>query len=312
MAEREPDFNAAFKAAGGVRRREPVPYPLTHDSIRQMCTKRERLLRIQYEDEKFADEDEQILASLSVDHPDQAFQRYQYLIGLWHAWEKGYHRAGVTRAEERDAVRWLMLSREPVRIRITGRIVSVTSRSRAAMIRLHRHEAVRSHAEEKLQLIEQRIEDTAAAARAGQLGLWRALGRRRRLRALATRWEREWELHFRGVLANSLSPDGRAALPEEAPEWWDQVTPEDEARLLVALFEVGPSRMQRGQKPHAAKPDAKKHEPLTFGSLLRYWEPKLRLPPMALEDTDLAQLMTALEDGAGEGAAAQELEEAFS
>jgi hypothetical protein len=313
VAEREVDFNSAFRVAGGVRRRESVPYPLTHDSIRNMCVQRERILRIQFEDERFSDEDEQVLASLSVDDPDQAFLRFKHLCGLWFLWEKGY-RGGAATAEDRDAARWLMLSREPVRIRIAGRVVPVTSRSRAAMIRMHRHEAARAICEEKLQLIERRQAETGAAARAGTLGVWRALGRRRRLRALAARWEQEWQVHFRGILANALTADGRAALPDEAPEWWDQVTPEDEARILVALFEAGPGRMVRGRKPapRGGDPKKKRDQEMTFGALLRYWEPKLKLPPMGLEDTDLAQLMTAIEDGAGESAAAQELEEVLS
>jgi hypothetical protein len=303
VAEREVGFAAAFKEAGGVRRRKPVPYPLTHQHIRTMCESRERILRIQYDDEKFADDDEQVLASLSIDDPDQAFQRYQYLMGLYFVWQRGFRRAD--RHETTDATRWLMLAREPVRIRIAGRVVDVTSRSRAAMIRMQRHEAARTQAEQAIQLLEQRIQEVGRG--------WRGLGRRRRLRALADRWAREWEVQFRGILANALSPDGRAALPEEAPEWWAEVSAEDEARILVALFEAGPGRVSRGRKPHPPKPGAKKDDrEMTFGSLLRFWEPKLRLLPMALEDVDLAQLMTALEDGAADGASEQELEEALS
>lgn len=276
-----------------------------------MCAKREDLLRIQFDDERFSVEDEAALAHLSLDDPDQAFERYLYIMGLWHAWEHGYGKPGAG-ALDAETVRWQILSREPVRIRIARRNVDITSRGRAAMIRLQRHELRRTWCGEKLDLIERHIADTEARRREGEIGWWRALGRRNRLAALRHRVETEWEHHFRGILANAVTPDGRAALPEEAPDWWDQVTAEDETLILLALLEAGPGRMARGARPK--KPDAKQEsdEPMTFGSLLRAYEAKLRLPPMALEDADLAQLVTALDEGAGQGAAAQELEEALS
>jgi hypothetical protein len=308
VAEREIGFSEAFSEAGGVRRRQPVPYPLTHASIRGMCAKRERLLRIQFEDERFSDEDEEALAGLSLDDPDQAFERYLLIVGLWHAWQRGL---GARGSQDRDATRWMVLAREPVYVRVAGRTVGVTSRSRAAMIRLHRHEAARSLLGEKLDLIEARIAAVDEARAGGRTGWWRAIGRKRRLQALAARVESEWELHFRGVLANALTPDGRAALPDDAPDWWDQVTAEDEARILVALLEAGPVRFDAAKKPAKPQSGSDKDGPITFSELLRMWEPKLHLPPMALDDQDLAQLLVALEEGASKGAEAQELEEAF-
>lgn len=302
MSENEIGFNTAFQAAGGVRRRAPVPYPLTHDSIRNMCIKRERLLRIQFENERFDDEDEATLASLSIDHPDQAFERYQLLLGLWHVWQRGYRNQSST--NDAEATRWMMLAREPVRVRVAGRVVDVTSRSRAALIRIQRHDAQRALLGEKLDLIEKRIQEARAR---GWLNGWK---RRRRLLTLRERVEQEWLLHFRGILANALSCDGRAALPDEAPDWWDQVTGDDEQRILLALFEVGPLRMERGRLPKKpAKKTKGDEKEWTFSALLRYWEPKLHLPPMALDDVDLVQLLTAIEDGAGDSVADEALEE---
>lgn len=272
---------------------------------------RERILRAQFDDGKFSDEDEALLAELSVEHPDQCFQRYQLLLQIYGIWERGGIGKGVTREEEVEATRWLMLSREPVHVRIANRTVNVTSRSRAAMIRLQRHDDRRALLGEKLDVIAEKLAAVDAERRAGAIGIFASLRKKAKLHALRGRIEAEWEVHFRGILANALSEDGGAAKPEDVPAWWTAVTLEDEARLLAALIEAGPGRMERGTKPKRGA-SSSKGEPMTFGQLLRYYEPKLNLPPMALENADLAQFITALEDGASEGTQAKELEEALT
>jgi hypothetical protein len=186
--------------------------------------------------------------------------------------------------------------RTPVQVRIAGRVVEITSRSRAAMVRLARHEATRSLLADRLTEIELRKSETRR---------WKA---RRALDQLADDIEREWELHTRGCLANALSPSGRAALPEEAPDWWDEVTAEDEARILTALIDTGPARFQRATKQRA--PDKKEEDP-GFGVLLRMWEARFRVPPMSFEDQDLAQQLHAFELG-HPGGDSNEVEDAFA
>lgn len=295
-------FDTAFREAGGVRRKEPVPYPLTHEHIKQMCQLRERILRIQYPDDRLSDEHEAELARLSLDHPDQCFARYKLLVALSYVQQHEMHSG---RGDNADTTRWQLMNREPVYVRIgNNRLVAVRSLSRAAMVRMHRHDATRHLLGEKLDLIEAAI----ARARSGSFGRWRTWLRVRQLRAVATRVESEIEYHFRGIIANALSETGRAMLPEEAPEWWAELGDADEAIIGNALIEAGPLRFDRGRRPAPpAKP--RKGEPVTIGSLLRFWEPRLHLPPMALEDADLAQVLTALQEGAAAGAREDELTE---
>jgi hypothetical protein len=326
-------FERAFAAAGGERRRESVPYPLTHARIRDMAVLRERILRLQFEEDEFSDADESVLRSLSLDDPDQCFIRWRHLVGMWHVWEHGLTRADA----HREVTAHLLISRDPIYIRIgsgqarlsarirqrvghaiwrfvarlfrlprppavpsRGRIVPVTSRSRAAMIALARHERWRKQLGQDLDRIEAM--------------LTRRMPRRRR-RALVRLSDAigvEWEYQFRGVLANALSESGRAAVPEEAPEWWGEVSDADEGRLLLALLEAGPGRYDRlGKQPEPKKQGRDHRAEFGFESLLAAWEPKLGLPPAALQNHDLAQFLTLIRAGAVKGAEAKELEDAF-
>jgi len=45
---------------------------------------RERILRAQFDDGVFSDEDETTLATFNAEHPDGALERYKFLVGLWH------------------------------------------------------------------------------------------------------------------------------------------------------------------------------------------------------------------------------------
>src|SRR3990172_4385757 len=288
-------FGEAYREAGGRFGHEPVAFPLTHERIRDMARLRERVLRLQFEGHQFPPEDETLLSSLSLDHPNQCWLRYLHLRGMWHVWEKGYQR----RDADHDLNEYLLLHREPVRVRIGARVVEVTSRSRAAMIMLARHSTQRRLLSGDLERIE-------------GLLLQRITRRRRRflVRMLAAA-TREWEYQFRGILACLLTPDGRAALPEEAPEWWDEVTVEDEKRLLIATLEAGPGRYRRLGPPPAVEGAKKPEEEFGPEHLLATWEPKLNLPPATLCDRDYAQFVTWLRAGAASGSESQRLERAF-
>jgi len=260
-----------------------------------MAELRERVLRLQFDDGRFTDEDESVLDSLSLGNPDACFLRWKHLVGMWHAWETGADRA----VADKEVTAHLILRREPVPVRIAGRVIFVTSRSRAAMIAMARHERMRKQLGHDIDRVEAL--------------LLRRMPRRRR-RFLVEALERvsaEWEHHFRGVLANALSESGRAAVPEECPEWWPEVTAHDEGRLLLALIEAGPARYERlGKEPK--REDAKKVDTeFGFESLLAAWEPKLSLPAASLNNQDLTQFLTWVRAGATFGAEAKELERAL-
>jgi hypothetical protein len=103
-------------------------------------------------------------------------------------------------------------------------------------------------------------------------------------------------------------------LPEDAPDWWDQVTAEDEQRIMWALAQhveryIEASK-RRQRKPE--KPGEKSTERVSFGVFLRMLEGKLRLPPMALEDADLLRAIHAADLGVAEAAGNADLEEVFA
>lgn len=208
------------------------------------------------------------------------------------------------RAEERqakevgaeEAARQL-LRREPVRTTLAGREVAVTSRSYNAMAEIAAHDL-------RLRLLSEQLDEVANRFRAAQQALVgsprpRADRLRRymgRLEAVHRRLYTESLKHRRALYAHALTADGGAARePTEAPDWWRELTPEDDARLLIALFQVGPGRYHALGDPPRRKDrerKAEKAEHFGFMSLLAFWERSQRLPPASLHDTDLAQLMT--------------------
>lgn len=272
-----------------------MPYPLSHADVRRMAELRERVLRLQFDNGEFSGEDESALAALSLDDPTDCFLRYRHLVGMWFVWERGLERASV----DKDVTAHLLIRREPVHVRIAGRVVSITSRSRHAMVQMARHERQRKQLGQDLDRIEAM--------------LLRRMPRRRRKALLrkADEVSTEWEHHFRGVLANALSESGRAADPGECPEWWAEVTAADEGRLLMALMEVGPARYQRLGKEPKRKESKKVDAEFGFESLLAAWEPKLNLPPASLQNHDLAQFLTWLRAGAVAGVESNEMEGAL-
>lgn len=330
MAGTEVGFGDAYREAGGVRRRAAAPYPLTHERIREMAEIRERLLRIQYEDERLPEEDEAAIRRLSLDDPDQCFRRYEYLLGVWGAWERGARGGGSD--DDAETASELLVAREPVRVRVAGHLIPVYPRSRAALIRMARHEQARIAIGEKLDWLERRAQELDAARNAGEMSAFRAWKVRRRIAALVARASVEWEYQFRGVLANALSPTGRAALPEELPdimaallpptvrkrlgaragEWWRGITHIDERTIVQALLEhVGRygSALRTHPKPETPK-EPKQGEAEGFGVVLRIIEGRLALPPMALEDEMLFPTVHAFMLGQP-GTRAREIEDAF-
>ena len=286
-------------------RKQKLAWPLTAEFVRAALEKRERILRIQYDDEMLPEDDEAALKHLPAETDDGAWERYLYIVGCWHAWERGYRK----RSDEGDLASRMLLDREPVPVRVAGRFLRVTSRSRAANIRIARHERTRRFLTEKIHHLTERIAHLDGQRKAGEVGWVRWRKDKGRLLKLTTKCEREFEHHTRGILANCLTENGRAALPEEAPEWWDQVTPEDEARLFWALMESGPLRFEKYTKSRKRAPKTGKDEDWGMDALLRAWEGRLRLPMMALDDVDLAQQLTALDIGAARGSAESEMEE---
>jgi hypothetical protein len=115
--------------------------------------------------------------------------------------------------------------------------------------------------------------------------------------------------HTRGVVANSLTASGAAATPEEAPDYWTEITAEDESRILAALFQAGPGRYAAlGPPPEPDKKHkARWNEDMGFHSLLECISRERKMAPAALRDVDVFQLLTSLR-AAGEKSLAEELD----
>lgn len=189
-----------------------------------------------------------------------------------------------------------LLRREPVRVMLAGREVPVTSRSYNAMAEIAAHDLRIRHLSRVLDEIAVRhsladVDDADPQTRAHAR---RYAGR---LEELHRRVYTELMKHRRALYAHALTPTGAAArdVETDAPVWWREMTPDDDARLLVALIEAGPVRYHQLGDPPApknGKPAPKREEDFGYMSLLSTWERTLDLQPAALHDTDLAQLLT--------------------
>ena len=295
MAE-EIGFQQAFLEAGGDRVVEAVPYPLTHEHIRRMAEKREHLLRIQFDDERFSDDDEAILAGLSVDHPDECFIRFRHLCGMWHAWERGLRQTNT----DQELTAHLLINADPTYVSVAGRTVAVHPPSRSKMIHMSRYDRRRRQLADVLEQCTRMLAER-------RWSRWR----RKRTERFLERTENEWLHQTRGLLANALGPSGRAYLPDEAPAYWEEITAEDERHILEALLE--PTRKFRTLPP-SARNDVKtrKGRDWGFDTVLAIWEPRLNLLPAQLNDVPLTSFLTWVMAGADEGAALAEIEKAFA
>lgn len=189
-------------------------------------------------------------------------------------------------AEAMEAAREI-LAREPVIVTLAGHRVKVTSRSYAAMAEISAHEL-------RIRSLTEDINWIARCFAVAQKQ--RRRSRARRLQELHRRLYGELLAHRRALYAHALtSHGGRAQDPaSEAPTWWHELTPEDDARLLLALLEAGPARYARLGQPPPVKKETKKGEDFGFVSLLATWEKTLKLRPAALYDEDLALTLVSI------------------
>lgn len=292
------DFAAALTQAGGVQQQEHVPETITLEWLRVRCDELERVLRVQQDDGRLDASDEQELARYPVSSMTSALRRWAFLKHVYYRDAEGLVRSDEAGPE--DVVQQL-LGREPVRVWIANRWVPVTSRSRAALVALARHDLRRRDVQRDL---DQTAELYAETERALSTAGWRRKGtlrrRLRRLRHTHSRLYRELLYHSRVIYANALTPDGRSAGPGGAPDWWTEISDADEARLLRALFTTGPERYARlgSPPPTENSRDRAFHEPMGFWSVLAAYERDLGLRPADLQDQDLAQLLTWMRAGA--------------
>lgn len=280
------EFDTQLAQAGGRRRQAAAPDPVTLGWLQEECAKLERILRLQDADGQLAEADEQELATYPATTTTGALKRWSFLKHLFRRLAEADTPTAAA-ASPLDAA-FQLLSREPVVVQLAGRTVEVTGRSYSALHHIAAH----------YQRI--RVLDLDRQAAADLLARLQEAGPRHRRRAERVRriLERIWteQAAQRQMLyAHALTPDGAPAKSvEAAPDWWDEVTPTDDAALLLAVFEAGPGRANRLGKPPAARGSGRKHQPAEdwgWLSVLTAWGIRTHVPPAAMLDRDLGQVV---------------------
>lgn len=247
---------------------------ITLAELQEACRQHERLLRAQDPEEALPPALEGELASLVPTNIDRALSRLTVLkMAYRDRWREREERAAAGAEGEADAVAQeavrQLVRREPVVIQVAGRDVAVTGRSYAAMYEIAAHALRVAELEEAL----------------------RSLEGSETYRRVAY----EAMLHRRAIWAHALTPSGAPARSlKETPEFWDAITPVDDARLLGALFDVMHGRYARlGAAPEPAGPadGAKRRESFGWHTLLLSLEAQARVEPASFYDRDLFQLL---------------------
>lgn len=225
-----------------------VPEELPADWFREQCEHHERILRLQYQDEPFPPRWEWELSKLPPDNPQTLLQRWAFLKHCYRVRSEDLQQRGGPQREEARAAMRDLLFREPVEVRVSNdRTVQVTDRSYHCLYEIARHDLRRRSLQEDLTRLEG-LQDRVLEKVADEEGPPRLHHRRRLqwLRGLHDQLLRELSLHRKAIYAHLMTESGAPADSlEEAPDWWDEVSPVADQMLLMAAFEAGPGRWQQ-------------------------------------------------------------------
>lgn len=286
----------AFRYEGGIRATASVEFPLTVERIQQWVDTREQLLRVQQKDRSLDPESEAFKSRLDLTTSSGLWRWYKHLVGLGFVQTERYAKRTSDEKKEATLASLRLRTREPVHVDVAGRLVAVTGRSRNAMIGMARHELARRQVVHELNDIAQDFAETERKLS----GRWRHRGPlRRRLRNLSrlhalAYWK--LRLHTRWILAHMLTESGAPARSaSEAPDWWEDVSPVDEAIITTALFEVGPLRYAKlgpEPEPDPASKKWKRAEEFGADTLFASIEGDVGLTPIAsADDRDYFQMI---------------------
>lgn len=249
------------------------------EELQRLCGQYEQALRASFpEGETFPEDWERALAEAPPESAMGALRRFGALKAFTYARHREASRSSSGRGEQAQEAARQLLRREPVEVRLrNGRVVEVTGRSYSAMYE------IAAHAERVKEL----DQDASGVSREGNA-------------ALARRLYHELLRHRRAIWAHALTADGAPAKSlEDAPHWWSEITPEDDAALLIGLFEAGMGRYARlGSAPTPAKKADAKGENFGWASLFSSIERELKVKPATAFDTDLFQQLAWRRAGA--------------
>lgn len=275
---------------------------VTLEAAQRLASLYESTLRGSFRPDPLPEEWERTLAATPADTPMRAIARYGLLKG-YYALRYQELEARKRPPEEAEKAAHQLATREPVRVRIGSREVGVTGRSAAAMHEIARRELRALEVEEDLARIGELRRATLAELRRRRVRGRGALRRRlRRLEQLHGVAFEEWTAQRRLLYAHLFTPTGApASSAAEAPAWWEEIGPEEDARLILAALEAGPGRYLRAA---AASPPPPKERPgkerasLGYRALLATLERHQRVEPGSYHNVDYYQLMQWVRDGA--------------
>lgn len=275
---------------------------LSEEQIHEWADSNLRSLRGSFADRKLPEAWDRELAALPRDN---AMQELVYYAQVKHFYRLRYEElnskgkdAFTITPEKARAMRDL-LRRTPIRVQLAGRSIDVTFRGRAALLALAEHDLARRQIDRDLEQLAELAAETIRRQDAGRISRGHARRRLRTFQRIHGRYYAEYLRHTRVILANALTPDGREATEDQAPEWWSEVTAEEEMQLLIALFRVGPERLERlGELPATRSKDRTWVEDFGFWSLYSYFERDAGLVPGAFHDQDAAQFSAWIRAGA--------------
>lgn len=300
-----------LREAGVTRAQAQAPEFVGLTWLRGECERLERMLRKQYRaqargerpegddidprGDELADEDEEALRErplldpdVAEDHPrlatTLALRRWAYLKHLWISRSQNLERVEVD--EHRRELMMKLTRREPVEVSLAGRTVEVTDRSYAALYEIARHATKLADLEYDLERLQELTEEVRGKiqkrAEAGED--WNHLRRRLHYLGLLYRGAlRETRQHRRMIYAHVATEDGAPADGlEDAPEWWDEVSPLDDIRLLEAVREAGARRIEAlgpaPDRPDQEDLEIRRLEDYGWVTTFRDWDREQPLP----------------------------------
>jgi hypothetical protein len=264
--------------------------------IRDKADRLERTLRLQFRGELPAG----VAAALESADPSTEGGAIERLVTLRIAYREWYARESGQMRESDDAEGLMLqlIDRTPVRVRISsGRVVEITGRSVAALIQLSGQEARLALLQVKIEEVRARYQRALRHARKAPSGNlrrgWRTYAET--VQAAYTELHTALLRHRERLCAHLATPDGAPArLEDPAPEWWRELTPEDDALLILACHHAGPERISRASQA-LAKKQGGGGAPLAFHRLLGAYARALRVQPAALMSKDFGQIWAEVE-----------------
>lgn len=274
----------------------------------------ESTLRASFDGEAFPAEWDQDLAALPRETQEQKLVYYARVKHwYWIRYEDLNQAQPAANRDSQDAAASKLLRREPVVTTLAGRRVPVTGRSYNALAEIAAHQMRINELHVAVGHIETLHRNTLVR-HSGFFRRRRVSNRLALLRRCHTQLFSELLAHRRALYAHALTPSGGAAVDVDeghpAP-WWRETSIEDDARLLIALVEVGPVRYhQLGEVARTRKSGRSSEfaEDFGFHSLLTWVEGKRHLQPAALYNQDVGQILAAVRAGSLADAATDSLE----